>query len=103
MGDTNYFSGTIKILENPIQRLIKKKTLITIVQVEVFQTRQNKCILLIFWGNLANEIKASYQKNDYLLIEGYTAIKKTNLKLNKIIVTVLKASPFFLASRKKLN
>ena len=26
MGDTNYFSGTVKILENPIQKLIKKKT-----------------------------------------------------------------------------
>ena len=101
MGDTNYFSGTVKILNNPIQRLVKKKKLITILQVEVVQTRQNKCILLVFWGNLGDEIKTSYKKNDYLLIEGYTSIKKTNSKLNIIIVTVLKVSPFFLAQRKK--
>ena len=26
MGDTNYFSGIVKILENPVQKLVKKKT-----------------------------------------------------------------------------
>ena len=103
MGDTNYFSGTVKILKNPIQRLVKKQTLITLLQVEIFQTHKNKCVLLIFWGNLANKIKASYKKNDYLLIEGYTSIKKTNSKLNKTIITVLRVSPFFLVSRQKLN
>ena len=101
MGDTNYFSGTVKILNNPIQRLVKKKKLTTILQVEVVQTRKNKCILLVFWGNLADKIKTSYKKNDYLLIEGYTSIKKTNSKLNIIIITVLKASPFFLVEKKR--
>lgn len=103
MGDTNYFSGTVKILKNPIQRLVKKKVLITLLQVEIFQSRKNNCILLIFWGNLANQIKASYKKDDYLLIEGYTSIKKMNSQLNKTIVTVLRVSPFFLVSNKKFK
>ena len=103
MGDTNYFSGTVKILENPVQRLVKKKILITILRGEVFQTRQNRCISLVFWGKLATEIKTSYKKNDYILIEGYISLKKSKSKLNKIIITGLKAHPFFFATRKKRN
>ena len=96
MGDTNYFSGTVKILSNPIQKLIKEKILITRVWVEVPQLRQNKIVLIVFWGNLGNEVKHIYQINDYLLIEGYTSIKKTRSKLNKIILTGLKVYPLFL-------
>jgi len=100
MGDTNYFSGTVKILETPIQKLVKKKTVITIVKGQIFQRRQKKNISLIFWGKLGRKIKASYKKNDYILIEGYLSIKKTNLKLNKIVITGLKAYPLFLRSTK---
>ena len=107
MGDTNYFSGTVKILENPIQKLIKEKTLVTTIRVEISQIRQTKLVSVVFWGNLGNKIMNSYKKNDYLLIEGYTSIKKTNLKLNKIIITSLKAYPLLLNSRlpltKKVN
>ena len=103
MGDTNYFSGVIKILENPVPTLVKKKFVRVIVRVEVFQTRQNKCISLVLWGNLASQLKTSYQKNDYLLIEGYTSIKRKNLKLNKITITALKVYPFFLTSKKKID
>ena len=107
MGDTNYFSGTVKILENPIQKLIKKKTLVTTVRVEISQIRQTKLASVVFWGNLGNKIMNSYKRNDYLLIEGYTSIKKTNLKLTKIIITSLKAYPLLLnsclPSKKKVN
>lgn len=98
MGDTNYFSGTAKLLTNPIQKLIKEKTLITRVWVEITQFRQNKFILVIFWGKLGDEIKQFYQKNDYLFIEGYISIKKTNCKFNKIVLTTLRAYPLFLIS-----
>ena len=107
MADTNYFSGIVKILENPVQKLVKEKTLLTIIRVEIPQIRQARSILLVFWGNLGNEIKNSYQTNDYILIEGYSSIKKTNLKLYKIIITGLKIYPLLLTSssisQKKLN
>lgn len=96
MGDTNYFSGTVKILANPIQKVVKKKFLVTRVWVEIAQLRQNKIVLMVFWGNLGDEIKNIYQRNDYLLIEGYISIKKTSSKLNKIILTGLKVYPLFL-------
>ena len=103
MGDTNYFSGTVKILETPIQRVFKRKTLVTIIRVEISQVRQNRIISLIFWGKLANKVKKSYQINDYLLIEGYSSIKKTNSKLNKIMISVLKVYPLFLTSNRSLR
>ena len=99
MGDTNYFSGTVKLLSNPIQKLIKQKILRTQVWVELGQFRQNRVILLTFWGNLGDEIKRFYQVNDYIFIEGYTSIKKTNLKLNRIIITGLKVYPLYLELR----
>ena len=95
MGDTNYFSGTVKLLDNPSQKLIKQKTLMTQIWVELPQFRQNKRILLICWGKLGDEVKNFYHINDYIFIEGYVSIKKTNLKLNKIIITALKAYPIF--------
>jgi len=108
MGDTNYFSGTVKLLDNPIQKLIKHNVLTTQLWVELPQFRQkNRCVLLIFWGNLGDEVKKFYQINDYIFIEGYTSIKKTNLKLNKIVITGLKVYPIFFnlnsASKKQLN
>ena len=103
MGDTNYFSGTVKILETPIQRVFKQKTLVTIIRVEIPQVRQNRIVSLIFWGKLASKVKKSYRANDYLLIEGYSSIKKTNSKLNKIMITVLKVYPLFLTSNRPLK
>ena len=95
MGDTNYFSGTVKLLDNPIQKLTKQKILTTRIWGEIPQFRQNRRVLLIFWGNLGDEVKNFYQINDYIFIEGYTSIKKTNLKLNKIVITGLKVYPIF--------
>jgi single-stranded DNA-binding protein len=103
MGDTNYFSGTVKLLDNPIQKLIKPKTLRTRVWVELAQFRQNRLILVTFWGNLAQEVKNYYQVNDYVLIEGYLSIEKKTSELfsenqKKMIITVLKIYPFLLKS-----
>ena len=105
MGNTNYFSGTVKLLDNPIQKLTRQKILTTQIWVELPQFRQNRRILLNFWGNLGDEVKKFYQINDYIFIEGYISIRKTNLKLNKIVITGLKVYPIFfdLQSPKKLN
>lgn len=107
MGDTNYFSGIVKILEKPVQSFTDKKILITTFRVEIPQIRQNKIVSLVFWGNLANEIKNYYQVNDYILIEGYTSIEKKSSpsldnNLRKIIITVLKVYPVLLRSNQNL-
>lgn len=101
MGDTNYFSGMVKILENPVQSFINDKTLTTTFRVEIPQIRKNRIVSLIFWGNLANDVKNYYQVNDYILIEGYLSIEKKPSNLlnktpKKIIITVLKVYPFLL-------
>ena len=107
MGDTNYFSGVVKILEKPVQNFIDKKTLITTFRVEIPQIRQNRIVSLIFWSNLANEIQNYYQVNDYILIEGYTSIEKKSAELSnnnprKILITVLKVYPVLLKSNQNL-
>ena len=92
MGDTNYFSGIVKILENPIETSIQNdKTWITKLRAEMPQFQKTKIISLIFFGNLAKEIKDCYHINDYILIEGY--ISTQNKK--QIFITVLKVHPFF--------
>ena len=108
MGDTNYFSGTVKILEKPLQSFNKNKLIKLVFRVEISQTRQNKIVSAIFWGNLANEIKNYYQINDYILIEGYTSIKmknskRKNKKSGKLILTVLKVYPILLNSNPQIK
>ena len=102
MGSTNYFSTIVKILENPKKTTSQKNTPISRFRAELPQIRKNKVIHLVFWGNLANHVSTYYQKNDYLIIEGYLSIRhnKSNnlLKKNfqKIEIAVLKIYPFFL-------
>ena len=107
MGDTNYFSGIVKILENPISNFFNDKSLTTTFRVEIPQIRQNKIVSLVFWGKLANEVKNYYQVNDYILVEGYTSIEKKSSDLSnknprKIIITVLKVYPFLLKSNQTI-
>ena len=108
MGDTNYFSGIVKVLETPLQTFLNDKIVFTTVRVEMSQTRKNKIIILNFWGNLAGEVKDYYQINDYILIEGYVSIRKQN-NLNSVIknskyvtITVLKVYPFLLKSNRSV-
>lgn len=102
MGNTNYFSTIVKVLENPKKTVSQKNTPISKFSAELPQIRKNTVIHLVFWGNLANHVSMYYQANDYLIIEGYLSIKDSNsndpLKKNlkKIEVAVLKVYPFFL-------
>lgn len=102
MGNTNYFSTIVKVLENPTKTVSQKNTPISRFRAELPQIRKNRVIHLVFWGNLANHVSIYYQVNDYLLIEGYLSIrdskKNDTLKKNfkKIEVAVLKVYPFFL-------
>jgi hypothetical protein len=112
MQSPSYFSGIVKILENPKQKVVNNKIISTKFRVLVPQIRINKppkIILLVFWGNLASDVKNYYQINDYILIEGYVSIKtnKTTdsmiLNSKKIIITILKVYPFLLKSNNIIN
>ena len=104
MGDTNYFSGIVKVLENPIQIFFNDKIPHTTVRVELPQIRNNRIIYLVFWGNLAREVKNYYQMNDYILIEGYLSIRnKKNINSKKVTITVLKIYPFLLKSNRNIS
>ena len=104
MGDTNYFSGIIKVLENPTQTFFNDKIAVTTIRGELPQIRNNRIIFLVFWGNLASEIKNYYQINDYILIEGYLSMRnKKNINSKKVTITVLKVYPFLLKSNRSIS
>ena len=102
MGDTNYFSGIVKVLETPKVYFVNKTTPVTTFRVEVSQNRKNKLISLTCWGKLGSEVKNFYTVNDYVLIEGYISIRdKKGQILDKraskqTLVTVLKIAPILL-------
>jgi hypothetical protein len=107
MGNTNYFSTIVKVLENPKKSVSQKNIPISRFRAELPQIRKNRAIHLVFWGNLANHVSMYYQANDYLIIEGYLSIKHSNsndlLKKNfkTIEVAVLKVYPFFLNPKRQ--
>ena len=109
MGDTNYFSGIVKILDTPTEKIINDKISSIIFPAEVPQFRKHKIVFLTFWGNLGRDVKNYYQINDYVLVEGYLSIKtKQSLNLrstcsNQIRITVLKVYPFLLKSKLKIG
>ncbi len=95
MRDINYFGGVVKLLENPIQKLINNNISVTEFRVQLPQVRNTKIVTLIFWGNLSRNVANFYKIHDYILIEGYLALpKKVNLK--EVEITVLKVYPFLL-------
>ena len=109
MGDTNHFSGIVKILETPKQRPIKSNNLITTFRVEVPQKRKNKIITLVFWGNLGHEVNKFYKINDYILIEGYISLRPKEIITvstrvpKQVIVSVLRIYPILLNSDRTMT
>ncbi len=99
MGDTNYISSIVKILEIPSQNISKNNIAITKFRVQLPQTRKMGIIHLIFWGDLARDVTNYYKINDYIIIEGYLSLNKTSenkikQKLKKVEITVFKVYPF---------
>ena len=109
MGNTNYFFGIIKVLENPKKIFLNDKISMIKFRGEISQKGKNKIITLTFWGNLGSSAKIYCHINDYILIEGYISVQnKQNLRLKtknskEIIVTVLKFYPFLLESNQVIN
>jgi hypothetical protein len=102
MSDTNSISGVVKILETPKQQIINNNISVTCFRVQFPQVRNNGIVHLKFWGNLACDVANYYKINDYILIEGYLALKNkqtvnSNIQMSKKIeITVLKIYPFLL-------
>lgn len=108
MGNTNYFSGIVKILETPKQRLVTKQVHLITIRAQLSQNGKNQFVTLVFWGNLGRKIKEFYKLNDYILIEGYISIRKKR-KFNRskqnpkqVTITVLKVYPILLDRNKNL-
>ena len=104
MGDTNNIGAIVKILESPKNRTLKNKISITKFRAQLPQIRETRVVEIIVWGNLANDVAKYYNRNDYLLVEGYISLNKVQqLKSNRKILkrarlTVIKAYPFLLSS-----
>jgi single-stranded DNA-binding protein len=100
MGDTNYVGSIVKILENPIQKLLTDTVVRTEFRVQIPQVRnrKSKIVKVVCWGNLARDVKNYYRVNDYIMIEGYLSLrdkmKSTNRlgkqNLKQVQITVLK-------------
>jgi single-stranded DNA-binding protein len=103
MSDTNSISGVVKILETPKQLVLNNNILVTRFRVQFPQVRNNYIVHLKFWGNLARDVATYYKTNDYILIEGYIALKDKQTRTSKtqmskkIEITVLKIYPFLLS------
>ena len=102
MGDTNYISGVVKVLETPIQGVTKNNIQVVKFRAQFPQFRNNAMVHVSFWGNLGKGIVDYYNRNDYMLIEGYISLRdktkgqETNNKSKKVEITVLRAYPFLL-------
>jgi hypothetical protein len=105
MGDTNYISSIVKILENPIERTFNKNTSITQFRVQLPQIRNNIIVNLVFWGKLSQDIANYYKINDYIIIEGYLSLRdKKKIQNSKSVeITVLKVYPFLLSDKRQTN
>ena len=102
MANTNYFSGIVKILENPNATLINNQLLITKVRAELSQKRKTTLVYLIIFGKLGQDVTKFYKLNDYILVEGYTSIhlrvfspSKLNT-INKVFINVSRVYPILL-------
>jgi len=109
MVDTNYISGIVKILENPVETIFDNDIAITKFRVQFPQVRKNIIIDLVLWGNLGRDVVDYYQVNDYILMEGYLSLRDkqtTNLRIQnskKVEITVLKVYPFLLSYDHEAN
>jgi len=99
MGNTNYISSIVKVLEEPE---IKLSTTAETAKMRVqFPQTANEniqsVITLVFHDSSSQLISQYYQPNDFILIEGYLSVED-ELQLNSlkdIYITVLKVYPLF--------
>jgi hypothetical protein len=104
MTNTNYFSGIVKVLEDPKEYYTNKQTPFTQFRVEVSQKRKSSIASLLVWGNLGRDIKKFYKVNDYILIEGYSSIRPKSTQsgpsnnMKQVFITVIRVYPILLSA-----
>ena len=100
----NYIGAVVKILEVPKQQLINSKTLVIKFRAQLPQVRKHRVVKLVFWNNLALAVLNYYKVNDYILIEGYTSIRKNSTSNGKkVTITVVKVYPLLLNYNPSIN
>lgn len=101
----NYIQSVVKILESPKYKKINKDNHIIEFRAQLPTIKGGSQIIkLVFKNKLAYDVINYYEKNDYIMVEGYLSIRiktllnssKQNLKKAEIIV--LKVYPFLLTS-----
>jgi len=104
MGDINYISTVVRLLEEPRKLASENFCSISEARAQLAQVRKNdtqNLITLSFWGNLSETVQSYYKPNDYLIIEGYVLVKTKptkSLSFQAIKITVLKVYPILLTS-----
>ena len=105
MGNINYISIIVRLLEEPRKKISKKNILFTEVRAQFSEVRNKNTqtlVKLVFLGNLSQAVLNYYRSNDYLLIEGYLSIKnkyksESGVQSSKYAeILVLKVYPFLL-------
>ena len=103
----NYSSLIVKIIKNPEQSFFKGGISLTEFPVQLSKIRKNNIEIIIqvsAWGKLGEDIMQYYQINDYIIIEGYIALRDINSdsslnSLNRQIeISIFKIYPLLLKS-----
>jgi len=100
MGNTNYISTIVKILETPNKTFFNNTIPVTRFRAQLPQLKNTQIVNLICWGNLAINVDNFYQANDYILIDGYLSFNNRDLltkpkeKSKKVEITILKVYTF---------
>lgn len=102
MPNINYFSGVVKILETPKQKILNKKQTVIQCRVQLPQVRGNRVVKLNIWGWSAKNTISNYKVNDYILVEGYMSLRSYSANPSfskvpkKIEISATKVYPFIL-------
>jgi single-stranded DNA-binding protein len=101
----NYTTILIKIVSKPEQSFFNNNVNYTEFIGKFYQYKKNDYAVckISVWGNLAYDLVRYYQKNDYLIVEGYLVLKDSileelNIKTN-IEIIACKVYPFALTKK----
>lgn len=98
----NYTCFLVKILNQPILNQFEDNILLVELLVKFAPIRQTKTVntfRVLVWGNLAEDMTKYYQKNDYIMIEGYIRNFLEPGETDQVEISAKKIYPFLLQSR----
>jgi single-stranded DNA-binding protein len=98
----NSCSFVVKIVSNPLQKLVSNNIWVVETRVQFVKIRKKKSFdqfQIVLWGNLGKEFKRYYRIGDYVLIKGMLRLKRIksrNRFKKETEMTVIKVYPFLL-------